>query len=372
MEEANFACLTKGVPTLGKAFDEDLIYRRWKEYGFDTSFRNVFGGDGSLAKQQIKCLKNTLAYPHFKSGVWQLQVTAEKRSFPVILKIMKKGRAGNEIEINIYSKLRETLQDVAPQIYSVRSDGDYVWVLMEHVRSISEQIDFHPDYFSKIVPALAKMHSRTFNKWPGDLDEAWLAYYHSDAMVKKRQQMIGKTLRSLDKGMKQPDLRAVLKPHYQLLQKIYQKGPIFFPEVIEAGQCITHNDLQLANVGCNNLNEGQWNAKFLDWESAQYIPCWFDMVSLIGVFFGYRRDFKQDEERILEQCVRLYAGEMQKHGVIFKEDPMILYKMAYLQRVLEYDLYFHLTKGLDRKVITLLPVFLDKTEEWGKELGLHL
>ena len=88
--------------------------------------------------------------------------------YEVITKIMKKGRAGNEIEINIYSKLRETMQDVMPQIYSVRSDDDYVWVLIEHAQPISEQTEFHPEYFMKIVPALAEMHSRTFNKWHAD------------------------------------------------------------------------------------------------------------------------------------------------------------------------------------------------------------
>ncbi|GIP31280.1 aminoglycoside phosphotransferase family protein [Paenibacillus sp. J2TS4] len=356
---------------MSDTINEKVIYKKWEEYGFDKSFRKFFGGDGRLDKRKIKCLKNSLAYPYYKSGVWKLQVTVKKRSFPVILKVIKKGRRGNEIEINMYRKAGRTLQDVIPQIYSVRSDGDYIWVLTEHVQPIDEQIEFHPKYFLKVIPGLAKMHSRTFNKWNRDLYGDWLPFYHSEDMKKEREQMMEQTLRYLDEGMKQADLKAVLKPHYHMLQKIYKKGPIFFPQVIKAGQCITHNDLQMRNVGCNNMSKSQWNVKFLDWESAKYIPCWFDVVSLIGVFFGYRQDFKNEEDRILKQCVRLYAHEMQKHGVKFRKDPMKLYKMAYLQRVLEYDLYYHITKGLDRKEITLLPVFLEKIKEWGKELRLY-
>ncbi len=356
---------------VSEAINEKTIYKRWEDYGFDKSFRKWFGGDAAVDKHKMRCLKNSLGPPHFKSGVWKLKVTVRKRTFPVILKVMKKGRPGNEIEFNLYRKAEKTLRDVIPQVYSVRTDGDYAWALTEHVRPISEQIEFHPKYFLKIVPALAKLHARTFNKWQKDLYGDWLPFYHSDTMVKERKRMMKETLRYLDEGMKQADLKAVLEPHYHRLQKIYKKGPIFFPEVIKAGLCITHNDLQMRNMGCNDVKKCEWNIKFLDWESAKFYPCWYDMVSLIGVFFGYRQDFKKDEERILRQCVRIYAREMRKNGVKFRKDPMKLYKMAYLQRVLEYDLYYHITKGLHRKEITLLPIFLDKIKRWGEELRLH-
>lgn len=355
--------------------NEKVIYHKWGKLGFDKSIRNFFGEDASLEKKKTRCLKYSLGPPHNKSGVWKLKVKIDKRTFPVILKIIQRKRWGNEIEINFYRKLGKTLQDVIPQIYHLQSDGDFVWVLTEYCKPISDQMEFHPKYFLKIMPGLAKLHARTFNTWKGDLYEDWLPFYHSESLKRQRKQMMDRTLRYVDKGMgqteKKADLKSVLKPYYRLLQKIYKKGPVFFPQVIEAGMCITHNDLQLRNIGCNDLMEQQWDVKILDWESAKYFPCWFDVVSLIGVFFGYRQDFKREEDQITEQCVRLYADEMQKHGVKFGKDPFKLYKMAYLQRVLEYDLYHHITKGLDRKEITLLPIFLDKIKVWGKELGLH-
>ena len=70
---------------MGDEINEEVIYKEWEEYGFDKSFREFFGGDGTLDKHKTKCLKNTLGYPHFKSGVWELQVTVGKQSFPVIV-----------------------------------------------------------------------------------------------------------------------------------------------------------------------------------------------------------------------------------------------------------------------------------------------
>jgi len=351
--------------------NEKLIIKHWEDFGFHKSLRPFFGGEGELDKHKIKLLKYSLGHPHYKSGVWMLSVTVRNRTFPVILKVMHKGRAGNEIEINMYRKTNKTLQGVIPDVYCTYSEGDYVWTLLEHVRSIDDQVEFHPKYFLKIVPALADLHSRTFNKWDNDLYKSWLPFYHSDALKRERKQLVGKTLQAMDEGMQHEKLKAVLKPYYHMMQKILKKGPVYFPEVIKAGQCITHNDLQIRNTGCNDLKKSRWNVKFLDWESAKYYPCWFDMVSLIGVLFGYRQDFRKIEKKFTRQSVLYYAHEMEKHGVKFKKDPMDLYKMAYLQRALEYDVYFHISKFFSRNEITLLPVFLEKIKYWGKELRLY-
>lgn len=225
---------------MGVPVNEKVIYKKWNEFEFDKSLRMFFGGDVKLERDKMRCLKHSLGHPHFKTSVWRLKVTVNKNTHSVILKIIEKGRLGNEIEINLYRKAAKTLRNVIPEIYSLRVDEDYVWVLMEFCRPIDAQLEFHPKYFAKIIPGLAKMHSRTINKWNNDLYKDWLPFYQSESMRKEREEMKGRTLRYLDKGMKQSEkkanLKSVLKPYYSLLQKIYKKGPIFFPEVIDAGQ----------------------------------------------------------------------------------------------------------------------------------------
>ena len=222
---------------------------------------------------------------------------------------------------------------------------------------------------------MAKLHAQTYNDsfykhW--ELFADWLPRYDSETTSLERQKTHKGTLEYLDKAMERPEIKQRLESSYDLLRGILKKGPIYFPELIQAGKSIIHNDLQTPNIGCGNVGEADWTIKFIDWEGARFAPCWFDMFNLMGVFFAYRKDWRSDEESVIYRCSHIYAAEMLKYGIRFDGDPVRLYKMAYLQRVLERSLYLQLhwaTEG--QKPAFLLDGYLEKIKVWGKELGLY-
>src|SRR5690606_35968852 len=136
-----------------------------------------------------------------------------------------------------------------------------------------------------------------------------------------------------------------------------------------AGQSVLHSDLQTANMCCDNIKKKQWDIRFIDWEGARYAPCWFDMINMVGIFFAYRKDWRSQENAIVQSCVELYAREMKKRGISFKRDPYMIYKMTYLQRIIEKSLYLQLNWKIHGiKQAALLPVFLNKINQWSDEL----
>ncbi|QMV40805.1 phosphotransferase [Cohnella cholangitidis] len=349
------------------------ISLKWRENRCADKFTGYFGHSVTLNDTNMECLKDTV-----KSTIWKLEITANKNSYPIILKIFKAPVLNQDlIELNMYRKASGLLPDLMPTIYSVEEgpNGQDIWVYMEFVPQLKGQVIFTPDYFDKIIPALAKLHSQTYNdrfyeQW--DLFAGWLPLYHSEAATLDRQKTNKQTLEYLDKAMSHPDLQPRLDSSYDRLKGILLKGPEFFPELVQAGKSIIHNDLQTPNIGCGNVAEENWNIKFIDWEGARFAPCWFDMFNLIGVFFAYRKDWRKDEEAVIRRCAHLYAAEMGKHGIAFQEDPVKLYKMAYLQRILERSLFLQLQWGTEgQKPAFLLDSYLDKINGWGKELGIY-
>ncbi|RUT48750.1 aminoglycoside phosphotransferase family protein [Paenibacillus anaericanus] len=346
---------------------------KWREFHCADKISGHFGHPVTLNDGAMECLKDTV-----KSTIWRLEITANQQSYPMILKIFKAPVANQDlIELNMYRKASGILPDLMPLIYSIEegiSGGD-IWVFMEFVQQLKGQVNFTPDHFDKIIPALAKLHAQTHNErflqhW--DVFADWLPRYHSESSTAERQKNIKETLQYLDKAMDRPDLKIRLDSSYYRLQIILHKGPDFFPELLQAGKSIIHNDLQSPNIGCNNVVDANWNIKFIDWEGARFAPCWFDMFNLLGVFFAYRKDWRSEEDAVIHRCAHLYAAEMVKYGINFQEDPVKLYKMAYLQRVLERSLYLQLqwaTEG--QKQAFLLEGYLEKIEVWGKELGLY-
>lgn len=348
------------------------ISKVWREAQCAEKFAGHFGNPVILDDLKMECMKETV-----KSTIWKLEITANEQRFPIILKIFKAPIANQDlIELNMYRRASSILSDLMPSIYSIEEgiNGGDSWVFMEFVPQLKGQVIFTPDHFDKIIPALAKLHAQTHNdrfQLHADKFADWLPQYHSEASTKERMKINKETLEYLDKAMSRPELKVRLEPSYKILQGILVKGPLFFPELIQAGNSIIHNDLQTPNIGCSNVGEAIWNIKFIDWEGARFAPCWFDMFNLLGVFFAYRKDWRNEEEAVIQRCAHLYADEMGKHGIAFQEDPVRLYKMSYLQRVLEKSLYLQLhwaTEG--HKQPFLLEGYLEKIKGWGKELGL--
>lgn len=245
---------------------------------------------------------------------------------------------------------------------------------MEHGRPIKGQLTFTPNHFLQIIPSLAELHSRTYNdryKANKSLFSGWLPHYLSDPLKQERMQTNEATKELLEQAMRIDRLKEIIHPSYAKIKKMLDRGPLVFQELVEAGQCVVHSDLQTANMFCDNIRKKSWEIRFIDWEGAKYAPCWFDMINMVGIFFAYRKDWRPHENTIVRRCVELYANEMKKRGIVFQSDPYKLYKMAYLQRIIEKSLYLQLNweiYGIKKAV--LLPVFLNKINQYGDELKL--
>ncbi len=345
----------------------------WRELNCADKLAEHYGQPVILNDHQMENLKETT-----KSTIWKLEVTANQQSHPIILKIFKAPIIEQSlIELNMYRRASGILSGLMPNIHMVQEglNGNDVWVFMEFVPQLKGQIIFTPDRFDNIIPTLAEFHARTYNErlytqW--EVFSDWLPLYHSESEKLERQKMNKKALDYLDIAMSRPELKERLDSNYMKVKSILLQGPEYFPELIQAGKSIIHSDLQTPNIGCSNVSEANWKIKFIDWEGARFAPCWFDMFNLIGVFFAYRKDWRNDEENVVTRCAHLYAAEMLKYGIDFQEDPVRLYKMAYLQRVLERSLCLQLEWAVvGNKQAFLLEGYLEKINVWGKELGLH-
>lgn len=351
-----------------------FIRKKWRSMDCAEKFKPLMNGEVTLNHRQMECIKDS-----YKSSIWKLEIMVDQKKIPIILKIFKhlrKPRPESTVEKNIYRKAKKVLQPFMPHIYMTKRNvnGHDLWVFMEHIQKIQGQIQFHPKHFEKIIPTLARLHASTMNKsfiQHRSLFANWLPRYDSKEMVKERMDWNEKTLLYLDQAMELPKYHAIVEPYSSLLRRLLKKGPEYFPEVRQAGCCIVHSDLQLSNMVCHNVKERHWNIKFIDWEGGKFAPCWYDMVNLIGVYMAYKREWDNEEEAITERCVQLYAKEMEKNGVTFRSDPIKLYQMAYLQRILQRGLYLQLSWAVTgRKEAKLLRVYLDKIKVLSKTLSL--
>lgn len=354
--------------------DKRFIRRTWRKMDFSKSFKS-FGTEVRLDHQTMECLKDS-----YKSSIWKLEIGVEHRSVPVILKIskqLKEERPESIIEKNIYRRANKVLEPFMPKVYLVKKNvnGRDLWVFMEYIEPLKGRVQYNPDHFDKIIPTLAKLHASTMDeqlKKHEHLFENWLPRFGSKEMRAERTRLNKSTLYYLEEAMKNKNLNTKINPYYPMLRTLLKKGPGYFPEVRRAGCCIIHGDLHTANIVCRNVEENNWDIKFIDWEGAKYAPCWYDLVNLIGVFLAYRKEWQDMEEAITRRCVYLYADEMRKNGVVFHIDPMKLYEMAYLKRILEKSLYLQLNWAVTgKKEAQLLQVYLEKIKVLGKKLELY-
>lgn len=317
-----------------------------------------------LNADNIECLKATR-----RSSVWKIQLT--DKTF--ILKIYTSQTSRNKIEVNFLKQRVSQVRPFMPEVYWIGSpnNDDEVWILMEYIQQLRGQIKMHPDYFSKIIPSIARLHATTFEGSPAyEKVTQFLAPYQSSQMIKDREKSVHKTIKYLKKGMKKKHLRKIIKPYYKQTLSILNKGSDFFPELITEGQCVTHGDLHLQNICCHNVLEKNWHIQLIDWETVKCSPGWIDLAILVEVLLDFRKDWQKNAQEIRHNCVQLYTEELQKHGITFQTDPMKLFKMAYLQRTLEKGLYTHLRRELQGRRGVLLEIYLKKINSWGPELNL--
>nr|WP_081085316.1 phosphotransferase [Priestia megaterium] len=349
-------------------YDLKAIYYQLKELKIADKLSYSLGEKVTIIPSETKCLKSTK-----RSGIYKLLLQKRNGYYPLIFKIYNSTAYKNEVEINIYKKAYPILKDFLPRIYLMERVKNETWVFMEFVNQIRGQLTFSPSHFQYIIPSIAKLHSQTFeSKFKKDKNiwKDWIPVYTSTK--KNRVKSMNQTIELLHAAMKDNRVSPIIKPYYPSLIKLYNKGPNFFPELIENGSSITHGDLHMQNICSKNVTQPPpWHIQLIDWESAKYAPVWFDMVVLVELLLGFRKDWQPNAEKIRTQCVQIYVNEMKKYGITFKTNPMTLYKMAYLQRTLERGLHTQLRRIADNREGELLSYHLEKISTWGKELGIY-
>ncbi|SFK03097.1 Ecdysteroid kinase [Halobacillus dabanensis] len=340
------------------------------KHGIEEKLSTSLGNKVTIQASSIQNLKSTK-----RSSIYQLQLKTQTNSFPIIFKIYHSSKYKNEVEINIYSKAYPLLKEFLPEIYLMEKQGSETWVFMEYVRQIRGQLTFTPKHFDYIIPTLAKLHAHTYEeKSKKEISnfKNWVPIYNSVKMKKDREKFISKTMTFLDDVKKDKQWKDIIKPHYKSLNKLYSDGPDFFPELSASGNSITHGDLHMQNICSKDVSKNEpWAIQFIDWESAKFAPTWFDMIVLVEILLGFRKDWQSNAEEIRTHAVDVYTNEMKKYGIEFKTKPIHLYKMAYLQRTLEKGLHTQLRRILDNRGGELLPYHLEKISTWGSELGIY-
>ena len=349
-------------------YDLKALYYQIKDLKIAEKLSYSMGEKITVIPSEIKCLKSTK-----RSSIYKLLLQRKNGYYPIIFKVYNSTAYKNEVEITIYKKSYPILKEFLPRIYLVETVKNETWVFMEFVNQIRGQLTFSPSHFQYIIPSIAKLHGQTFEnrfKKNENVWRDWLPVYTSTK--KNRAKSMNQTVDLLHAAMKDDRIGHIIKPYYSSLIKLYNKGPDFFPELTKNGLAITHGDLHMQNICSKNVTgHTPWPIQFIDWESAKYAPVWFDMVVLVELLLGFRKDWQPNAEKIRTQCVGLYVAEMKKHGITFKTNPMILYKMAYLQRTLERGLHTQLRRIADNREGELLSYHLEKISTWGKELGIY-
>ncbi|MEH7083276.1 phosphotransferase [Neobacillus drentensis] len=353
---------------------EDII-SSWKKFDWEEKLSNVLNKKVKLLEERIECLKNTRE----KTSIWKLILSDGQDFLPVVLKIYKLPlKENHRLEINMYQKAYHIYHEFMPKLYWLepKVNGNETWMFTECMQPLRGQIKLTPSHLERIIPTVAKFHALTYDErflQYADLFDSTLPHFDSKEKVKERTKGIKKAKENLDLAMIDPNLKELVAPRYKIIKKILKKGPVFFPEMEESGQCLVHGDLHVHNICCENANDekGDWKVSLIDWESAKHYPCWYDLVVLVELLIDFRSDWQQSEDEIRNQCVKVYSQEMLKYGITFNEEPLNLLKKAYLQRTLEKKLSSHLEKVLNGGKSTLLKRYLEKIEVWGKELGLY-
>ncbi len=357
----------KGMKSLYEA--KELSYYL-KKFRISEKISYSMGQRVSIDSANIECLKSTT-----RTSIYKLFLRKKMKTYPIILKVYNSTSYRNEVEIQVYQRAYPILKEFLPQIYYTEKKGTETWIFMEFVQQVRGQITFSPKHLEHIIPTVAKLHAHTFEdnlKKYKNIWNEWLPIYESSKMRSGRSKYIGRTITFLDDAVKDDRLRETIKPYHKSLIKLCQKGPDFFPELFENGSSIIHGDLHMQNICSNNVTlDAPWNIQFIDWESSKYGPVWFDMVVLVEILLGFRKDWQSNAEEIRTHCVNLYTKQMQEYGIEFKAAPIDLYKMAYLQRTLEKGLHTQLRRIFNnRSGCELLTYHLEKVSIWGEELGL--
>ncbi|MDX8361357.1 oxidoreductase family protein [Cytobacillus sp. IB215316] len=347
------------------------IKKVFQNTDFHHQIKLRFGKFKSFVPDSIQQLRASA-----KSVIYKLDISTEFGIQPIIFKRYIGSKNRNTVEINLYEKALPFLKEFMPTIYATKSNifDNETWMLIEYIEPLRGRIP-PPNHFDYIIPTIAKLHAHSYeqNFYDNiDLFNPWFPTFHSKKMKTRRQAKIQKTKLYLIDALHHKRLKKMIEPTHSMIQQILSESSLSFSELVKNGQCIVHGDLHLQNICCNHFHQNTNNhIQMIDWESSRFASGWFDINLLVERYLGLRNSEKNNDDSIRNHCVQLYTKEMNKRGISFQGDPMILYKMSYLQYVLETGLLVQLQKEFDGNKGVLLTYYLDKVLIWGKELNLY-
>ncbi|MFD2612369.1 phosphotransferase [Paenibacillus gansuensis] len=353
--------------------DRESIIRTCRRMRIERKLSAYFHKRVTLAEGDIRCLKDTQ-----KSQVWRLGIRKDGKAGYIVLKIIKPlpfTREKSLVEINMYRKAKPVLNRFMPDVYYTESlvNGGEFWAFMQYVRPTSKRKRISIHELETVMKNLAQFHSLTYNRRFSRHRrrfEGWLPFHYSSDQKQLRLVTMQKTLAYLDQAMQRPDLHSILAPHYSFLEGQLRKGPDFFRRLKRAGQSVVHQDLISLNISFTGSSSQQ--VAFIDWESAKFAPCWFDVVHAVRMYIMEHPEWENREAQLAERCARTYARAMKRLGIRFGSPAVTLYKMASVQMILQHYLYLFLRRAMKgRQPAPDLVRDLQKLNIWGQQLGLH-
>ena len=211
------------------------VVSHWQHVNWDKKLSKAFGKSVHLVQDQIEVLKNSRE----KTSIWKLVMMDGTEHFPIVLKIFKMPlKENHKLEISMYTKAYSLYQEYIPKLYWLESneDSQEIWMVTEYVKPLRGQIKLAPHHLERIIPTVAKFHAQTFgNQFVQhvNLFDTSLPKFDSPERRKEGMKYIEKTKKYLDQAMKDPSLNELVGPKYNAIQKVLEKGPLFFPELIE-------------------------------------------------------------------------------------------------------------------------------------------
>lgn len=338
--------------------DKDRILENWKNWNIETKL--PIQSNRLLTEQDIVLLK-----PGKTRSVWRINVPISNGMFPVILKVYHGNKTFRKFyEWKVYQHLENTLvSEFLTESYEIKTDLEKseVWLFLKCLDVFGEKSSVSSLDLYNITLRLAQLHAATFEHQKiSRLIRRTIPAFQTEL----RDDRLENLKNYLQQAKKDRVISEVIEQNCPEIYKLTERT-VSFPEIIRAGQCMTHGDLHLENVCYDHEDQ---KIKFIDLGVVTFSPCWLDLVKLVETALdGY---VEAEQGVIRDQCIHIYVQEMKRKGIIFSEDSGRLYRLAFLMRMFEKELRRHLQAALKGKKPFKAEQLLRKIAQFSQELHL--
>lgn len=317
-----------------------------------------------LKKEHITVIKETST-----RSVCRIDVPLSKGIFPIILKVYR-GNASNSYqnEATLYGILKDTeVSEFIPVIYDIQvlPEEDETWIFMKCLNVMAEKANLTPDDLYKIVSRVAQLHAATFEKQP---IAKRLSKTIPGFQSNRRDRHLETMKRYLQEARGHSVLQRLIEKHCPRLYELAELD-LDFPDVMRSDRCLIHGDLHLGNICYDRVENQKRSIQFIDF-SPTFSPCWLDIVKPVEFITDHHPEWSTEVNKIRNQSIQIYTGEMKKKGITFSEEPGRMYRFAYLTTVFEKELRRHLKFILYGEKRYIFPSILEKISLFSKEVNM--